>query len=489
MLVILFSVICVPVSASSAPYHGYIYDPYSTAVPAPIGYQPGEMFLPEDIGVETLIGATDMFTDGTYLYISDTPRNRIVVLDKEYKFVREYLSFAEENGTVHELANPRGISIQGDTMVVCNTDKGEVLLVDENGIIKDICKTPVGESIAENYSFKPLVASLDAAGYLYVRSDGDLQGLLSYDLDLNFIGYYGANKVKLSAGQMINYYLKKILSSEAENAMIRFVPAEVTAVDIPKDGFLYVVTQAKNGERTDRLRKLNALGLNILNSENALSLDHGGIYGDLDITYTKDNSRDTRLVDVCVDDNGFIATLDQTHSRVFIYDQESNLITVFGAEGKEKGSVVTAASLELFDGNYVVLDTARGCLVTYEPTDFIKTLLDADKLFMEGHYAKAEELWKQVLTYDGSNVLALRGIGKSLLEKEQYKEALEYLEYGQDRIGYSIALQEYRKEYLRDNWLILLVSVVAVVVVFVSVLRFIKKKLGVYRKREAIKFS
>ena len=479
------------VTASSVPpYRGYTYDSYSEAVPAPIGYYPEKTYLPDDIGVESLKGASDMQANGNELYIADTQRNRIAVLNSDFKLLREYKRLSGTDGKVYELNAPQGVSVTGDKLVICNTGAAQVLVADLNGTVSQVYNAPIGETVDKDYAFKPVRAVIDSHGYAYIRSDGDLQGLLCYEENGNFLGYYGANKVKLSASMMLEYLYKQILSREATDSMVRFVPAEVTAVDIASDGFLYVVTQAKNeSDRTDRLRKLNALGDNILNSSNTSMLYDSGIYGDIEIAYTKGNTVDTRLIDVCVDADGFIAVLDQTYSRVFIYDQESNLISVFGAKGDRAGAVQTASSLELFGGKYVILDSARGALVTYSPTEYVKLLMTADTHFLAGRYTEAYDMWREVLTYDGTNLLAFKGIGKALIEQERYSEALTYLKRGQDRVGYSLAMQEYRKEYIRDNWQKILIISAAVIAVLIIIVRLIRKKLGIKKKRNSIKFE
>ena len=115
--------------------------------------------------------------------------------------------------------------------------------------------------------------------------------------------------------------------------------------------------------------------------------------------------------------------------------------------------------------------------------------MTADTHFLAGRYTEAYDMWREVLTYDGTNLLAFKGIGKALIEQERYSEALTYLKRGQDRVGYSLAMQEYRKEYIRDNWQKILIISAAVIAVLIIIVRLIRKKLGIKKKRNSIKFE
>lgn len=78
----------------------------------------------------------------------------------------------------------------------------------------------------------------------------------------------------------------------------------------------------------------NPFGSNILKSK-AQSSFQGG-FGDLQ-PFTYDNQTyTTRFIDLCVDENQAIFALDYTSGRVFQYDEEGNLLFVFGGIGNQK---------------------------------------------------------------------------------------------------------------------------------------------------------
>ena len=76
-----------------------------------------------------------------------------------------------------------------------------------------------------------------------------------------------------------------------------------------------------------------------------------------------------------------------------------------------------------------------------------------------------------------------------LLQKEQYKESLSYLKYGQDRTSYSAALAEYRKQYVRDNFLWFVPLLLACAVAFIKGIGLIQSALGIKREKKSIKFK
>jgi hypothetical protein len=68
--------------------------------------------------------------------------------------------------------------------------------------------------------------------------------------------------------------------------------------------------------------------------------------------------------------------------------------------------------------------------------------------------------------------------GKSKWKKKDLlKKAMEYLEMGGDTYFYSLALNGYRKELVQDNFLGLTIGSVLLIVGFVYIVKFIKKKL------------
>lgn len=502
VLLVLMSCVCFSASAvSRPPYNGYTYNVYGQAVAAPVGYVPDEKITYQDMGTTALKSPSDMFiyNDGEQdlIFITDTGNNRIVVLDSNYKFIKEIKQFTDADGKVYELCSPKGIFVFEDTIYVTNTrvklnekgdsyTDGDILIGDMDGNFVDQFFKPVAATVDITH-FDPLSVVVDKSGYVYVRAYGVLDGLIVYDMEGEFVSFFGANPVELTFDIIVQRIWKSIFSREAADQLLKAVPTEMSNIFVDEEGFIYTSTESTAVDESLRIRKLNASGDNILSSDPNALVDT--IFGDRNIAYIVSTTLSTRLVDVHVDSNDIIAALDARRGRVFLYDQNSYLLTIFGAQGTQFGATEVAVALGKVDENYVILDQYDGSLTTYAPTEFMEKLLIADTYYMTGHYIEGEPYWRTVLLYDANNSRAYAAIGKSLLEQEKYEESLEYLELGEDRTSYSKALAEYRTQYLRDNWMWLLPVVVVAVVVIMYLYRLIRKALGLKNEKKKVKFN
>jgi len=555
-LVLVASVMILPASAlSSPPYEGYNYDPYGTSTAAPIGYLPDGTIDFEDMGLaQKLSSPQDMFIfDNKEIWITDstgyavetkaddtaegepaedaateepkeetkdekpeasssTQYGRIIVLDTNFKFMREYTKFIAEDGTEELIPQPQGLFIRHnkqtnkDEMFVCcnitikdkdGTERkdGYVVCADMDGNI--IRKYTRPQSSGTNIKdFQPLSVVVDESNYLYLQAYGVLDGIIVYTYDkAEYESFYGANKVVLTWKLLIQQTIKKIFSREATEGMLRAVPTEMSNMFIDDEGFIYTTTATSTVEKELRVRKLNAAGSNTLQADVNSLVDV--IFGDRDTgSYISGGQRlgsDTRLEDICVDENGIMACMDTERSRIYLYDQSCMLLTAFGSKASGnavEGSVAAATAIDqLADGRYIVLDGSRGTIVTYRPTEYMSMLLEANKFYTDGRYVEGESYWRNVLKYDANFARGYAAIGKSLREQKDYQGSLYWLKQGQDRTSYSLALQEYRKEYLRENYMWLVPVAVVACVAAVALFRFIQKLLGIKRKKKSMKFS
>ncbi len=519
VIVMLIVSAAVPASAiSAAPYDGYNYDPYGVATASPAGYLPDGLIDYTDMGLEKpLASPEDLFvfdnkeSGQKEIWIADTKNNRIVQLDQNYKYVAEYSVFTDANGKEWPLTEPQCVYVKrnekvgyDEIFVCCNVtikdeegkDKkaGYVVTADRDGNVKHTYQNP-NTPIAEIKDYQPLGVVADNSGYVYVLAYGVLEGLIVYEYETgDFSTFYGANKVVLTWRLLIEQTWKKVFSREAADDMIKAVPTEMSNIFIDDEGFIFTTTETSTVEKELRVRKLNATGANTLQGDANALVDV--VFGERESgVITTGGSRttiDTRLTDVTVGEDGIMACLDAERGRVYLYDQTCMLLTAFGYKTSgniPEGAVSNPSAIAQIDNRYMLLDADRGAIVTYRPTDYIYMLLEANEYFTDGYYVTGESYWRNVLKYDANFSRGYAAIGKSLLEQKKYEEALLWLKQGQDRTAYSLALAEYRKEYLRDNyWWLVPVAVVAVVL-FVLLFRFIQKLLGIKRKAKRIKFS
>ena len=75
---------------------------------------------------------------------------------------------------------------------------------------------------------------------------------------------------------------------------------------------------------------------------------------------------------------------------------------------------------------------------------------------------------------DGNYYLAYIGIGRSLLRQKKYKEAMEYFKLKYDVENYSKAFKQYRKEWVEDHILWVIILILALFLI-PGVIKFVKK--------------
>ena len=500
LLCLLACLLLIPAQAlaiSQSPYPGYTYDAWGRSIPAPSGYACEKVIYPQDTGAGEIKNAQDLFVYEGQLYIADTGNNRIVVMDEQYAFVREMRDFILPDGTATTLSGPKGIYIRDGRMLIADTENARVLDCDLQGNVRRVLTKPVTEFISDQAAFRPAKVGLDASGFTYVLAEGVYQGLLSYDAQGDFAGFYGSNKVTVDFSVIVGQLWKQILSQDQAQSMERFVPVEMANLFIDGDDFIFTVTNGttdKAQRGRGKIQRLNPLGVNVLRyNERDVEASGGAlyrkdIYGDVEYAYIRTLLTDSVLVDVHVDEDGFFAALDRERGRVFQYDLESNLLFIFGGIGSQKGAFSVPSAIEKFSGCYVVLDESKNNLTVFTPTEYARDVLAAAALYNEGLYAQAEPLWRRVLEVNAGNAMAYRSIGKYYLEMKDYDQALAYLELGQDRDAYSRAFAQWRKAWLQENFIWLLPAVIVAVLLLRAALRWLLKKLGFERKKIRIVF-
>jgi hypothetical protein len=188
--------------------------------------------------------------------------------------------------------------------------------------------------------------------------------------------------------------------------------------------------------------------------------DSKPIIGDLIVTqYTEANagwmagflSDDSRFEDIKVWPNGMYTAIDSRKCRVFTYDEEGNLLYIFGGFGSQFGMFRKPVAIDMMGDNIFILDDLRGNITIFEPTYYGNLINTATTMRHEGREADAVALWEELLRIDNNYQLAYSGIGKSMLSKGDNREAMLYLRAGNDLRYYSVAFRRYRNEVLNES--------------------------------------
>ncbi len=445
-LVLAAALVCSAVSVSAqSTFNSYTYDEWNVSQKAPAGFAPVLVKSGIEIGTGNWKTPSDFFMDSHgHLYVADTGNNRILLLNDRLELL-EVMETVSMNGEDIPLTDVQGLYVSEDHVIyACQTSLSRILLI-RSGKVTGTIERPVSNLISEDFNFAPTKVGIDVYGRAFVLSKGCYSGLLQYDLDGSFMGFFGANKVEVTAQVLFNYMWKSILSDEQRAAMTSILPIEYSNVDCGADGFVYTSTVGTQLPKS-QIKKLNPLGNNVYYAVGNAEFN----FGDEEITYNKTKPNYPSFIAVKVDKDGFIYAIDLTSSRVFVRDQEANLISVFGGYGRQTGTFNTPVAVECYGERVYVLDRLKNNITVFEPTEYGAMVKRAVIAYDQGLYEQAEGLWKQVLTRNANSTLAYNGIGKALAQENRYEEAMRYLRYSGDRYSYSRSFGKNRLELVRS---------------------------------------
>ncbi|MCL2664591.1 MAG: gluconolactonase [Defluviitaleaceae bacterium] len=463
-------------SARKVPYRGYSYDNmrFVNAVPARLSYIPATVIDGVDLGVGSWSSPQDVQVYEEWIYVSDTGNNRIVVFNR-YGELKEDVG---DNGVVTTFINngeidtfnaqdglciPRGMN----RIYVCDTENRRILVFDMEFNLLGIVDEPDSDMLMDYNIFRPVKITVDNGGRMYVRVRNMFQGLLCFNDDLTFNGYFGQLPVRVSAWDLL---WRRIYTREQIEKNRSFIPTEFTNVDIDEHGFIYCTNiDVYDG---DRVKILNPFGTNILKNYN----ENRNIVGDLLLdaiaqNFMSDMGANTRsrLEDIKARPAGMYTVVDSRKGRLFTYDGEGNLLYIFGGNGSQFGMFRKATALDILKENFdeivynidgldiyrgddvIVLDELRANVTIFEPTLYGAMINTAISLRYDGDEGHAVEIWREILRLDNNFMMAYVGIGKSLLAEGENRDAMLYLRAGNDIKYYSVAYRRYRTEVMNNS--------------------------------------
>lgn len=501
---------------AAEPYKSYIYDTWNDAIPSQNAYRIDKTLTGYELGLSRLsdpndpvfIGMSasarlsnpkDMFfdEDEKEFWIADTDNNRILRFNSEFTLIGAYTN-VEGAGN---LASPTGLyvkrSLYDDNplyIYIADYNNSRVLkakVVSENNLelVMEYGRPDTDLYTAETFNPSKVVA--DFAENVYAVCSSVNQGAVQFNKDGKFQGYYGANRVEVTASVIAQKLWRKFASNEQISGMTRNVPVEYANFDIDEGGFIYTVTEAAN-VNTDAVKKLNPAGYNIWDNNTGNDYKFGDLQSEYDPTANQTYA--TRLTDICVSDNGLINVLDFSTGRVFQYDRNARLLCIFGTKNStndQRGSFASPNAVEAYNNNIYILDGSKSDITIYSETTFGALMHEAIELYDQGRYSDAKPIWENVLARDGGYPMAYIGLGKAALNEGEYGKALDYFETAYDQKDYDKAFKYARNEFIRDNFNAI-VTVIVVLVVFLMVLAqlhkrniyLIKDRFGKKKRRE-----
>ena len=422
---------------------------------------------------------TDIFVDDlNEVYISNTGKNEIVVIDKDYNVRLVINSFMNNFGVPDALNEPRGLFVTENEIYVADSANSRIVIFDKVGNFVDIVPEPASEVMPENHVYRPVAVSVDSAGRIYVVSSTTNYGVISINRDGSFNGFVGAQKVTYSA---FDYLWRMFQTQKQIDASQQYVPTEYNNIAIDSNDFIYVSTssiaeasvvsaiasRSKSGDYAP-VKKLNPKGSDVMN-RNGFWPPAGEIGFATWTTSEVKVAGPSTVVDVAIGENETWSLIDTKRSKVYTYDSDGNLLYAFGDMGDLAGQISNLVAIDYQGTNILLLDKKNSAITVYKRTDYGDLIAAAIKNNADQNYSEAVVYYTGILQRNNNYDTAYVGIGQSLYRSGDYVEAMQYYKFAYDTENYSEAYQAYRKEWIENHlWLFLII----VIVILVALIKF-----------------
>ena len=455
---LLFAAVGAYVNAD-VPYDSYLYNRWLEPIEAPHSYVPDAMFRGEDLGITSFSSPSGLFVNKANgdIYIADTGNNRVVRLSRDWKVENVYEGFNE----------PSDVFVtEDDRIFVADTENHRVAILNVEGDLIQEFGTPESDLISENFIYFPQKVVVDKAGRIYVVARGVNEGLLELSKDGIFKQFFGAIKVDVNP---IDYAWKMISTQAQRKTMRRTVPTVYNNIAIDDKGFLFGTISAYNrwqildaiysfDEQVTPIRKLNPGGEDILKRD-----DWFPPVGDVRFV-SKESTipGPSAFGDIVIDETGIYHVLDMKRGRVFSYDPDGKMISIFGGLGNRLGLLKNPVAIELLGEDILVLDSKNAAVNVYKPTKYGSGVHAAIDDYFNGKYDESEANWKNSLDQNANLEWAYVGIGNARYRQDRFEEAMDYFEIIRRPGPFSKAFRYYRKEVAERyfGWIVAAVAVV-----------------------------
>lgn len=487
----------------AAAYSTYTYSIDGTQLASPDAYTPLKVYDSYTTGIFDATGfeitdPRDMTTDvdgNIYICdiairevtITDSKGNekittekspRIIVLDRYYNFLYEITRFTNDMGVLDSFNGVSGCCVTEKKLYVADTDNSRIVVFnrENNGrnmpTFDRIIEAPSDDVFPEGSIYKPVAVASDDS-HVYVVSTTTYMGIIAMDLNGEFQGFIGAQKVSVN---ILNILIRVFQTAEQRALSQKYVSTEYNNITIDDDGFIYVTTssidegqqqKAINNRSTAStyapVKKLNTAGDDIMN-RNGFYPPSGEVQVASRTFSSGGQTGPSRIIDVAVGPEKTWSIIDEKRQRVFTYDKDGNLLFAFGDSGKQMGNLVSIEAVAYQGDNMILMDKSTCSFSVYSRTeygDLIITALANDNARL---YDKAVYDYENILQRNINFDTAYIGIAKSLYRGGDYEGAMEQYSYAYNTSGYSNAFKMYRKDLI-SKWIVLVPIIVIALVV------------------------
>ena len=446
----------------------YTYTATGEAIESPAAYTPVCLLGGIELGITDGFAPTDIYVEDNIVYVIDTQANRLYILDAELKLLNiiEKLT-GTKNSTLNQ---PEGVFVDVNGQIyIADTKNKRIVMCDRQGNVKKEWGDVKISVMGENIDFFPSKLTVDKAGRMFVVCNNINRGVVELNEDGEFAGFIGTPDVKVD---MVTYFWKLISTAEQRKRMESFVPTEFNNITIDDEGFLYatigtldsdklynVIRSKDTSGSITPIKKLNAAGEDILHRSATFPP-----VGDLEFDTQEGASI---IVDVAVGESGMYTLIDGKRQRVFTYDQDGNLLYIFGGSGDRMGHFQSLSSVCYIGNRLLFADSVAGYLTLMEPTDYGESVIEAIKLVYNGDFESADQFLNRALSYNANLYMAYLGKGIATYRQGNYKQAMEYYKVIGETKNYGEAKRAYQKELLEEYMIFFWIAGAVIIVLFV----------------------
>ncbi len=466
----------------------YNYDYWGEMRESPDAYRVQQVVYSATLGLETpMRRPQSLFVLGEHLYVCDTGNNRILHLKRSGDSFTLADIIDHVSGTSPETFNtPGDVAVdEKGNIYVADTNNNRIVMMDKSfNFVRDYVK-PADTTFDQNLSFLPSKIVVDSTGRVFALATNVNKGIVKYEADGTFTGFIGANKAKYDPW---DYIWKSFFTTKEQRAsQASFVPTEYENIYIDHDDFIYATNTVFSEydlewDVAKPIRRINSIGNDIL-----IKNDRYPPIGDLLWVEGSLDYGPSKFRDITVLDNDIYIAVDSTHGRLFGYDPQGIMLWAFGSKGNFEGAFLSAKSVEHMGLDLMVLDQNENSITVFTPTEYGRLIYQASDEYLKGEYDKSADTWREVLKLNANYNLAFIGIGRSLMRQEDYEEAMRYFKMAHDRENYGRAYRYYRKIVVERNIVWIVIAVAALLIV-PPVIGFIKKtraEVSAYERRQA----
>lgn len=430
-------------------------------VNAPDTYLPHYIVDSVSLG-EELLNPSHITVKQDMFYIVNTGKNNIIVADEKFNIIRIIESF-ENDGNKDTFSSPQGCFVTDEGLIyIADTENQRIVVLDEKNNLKQIIATPKSDILTQDFVFKPQKIVVDSSDRIFVVADGVYEGIMQFYQDGSFIGFVGSIPVTASP---IEILWKRILTKEQTSKLQQFVPVSYTNIYLDSEEFMYTVSLSS--KLANPIRRLNPGGVDVL-IRNALA----------GTTVAGDQiGAASQFVAVCADNNIYYAA-DSVKNRIFIYDEDGNLLSIFG--GNYSGQIGTykyISSLLIYKDDLLVVDSQTSTITVLYPTEYMSAIKNGLNTYRTGKYRESQEFWTQVFSYNSNFDLAYSKIGMIEIRNKNYKKAMEYFKLANDQENYSKAYIKHRTIWYTNNLSYIITGVLFVIILIIVIKVWRKRRM------------